>query len=65
MPFPSTGVNSDPRNYFQQAPQYPYYGQPQYPITYPTQLPQQVPQQTTQPQIPLPQTLGGRIFDKI
>ena len=63
MPFPSTGVNADPRNYSNQAPQYSYYGQPQYPVTYPTQMPQQVPQQTTQPQIPLPQNLGGRIVN--
>ncbi len=27
MPFPSNGVNVDPRSYFQQAPQYSYYGQ--------------------------------------
>lgn len=64
MPFPSTGVNADPRNYFQQAPQYPYYGQPQYPITYPTQLPQQAPQQPT-PQVQMPQNLSGRIVNSM
>ncbi len=57
MPYPSTGVNTDPRNYFQQMPQYPYYGQLQYPISYPTQMPQQ----TTQNHIPVIQNLDGRV----
>lgn len=63
MPFPSNGVNVDPRSYFQQAPQYSYYGQPQYPITYPTQMPQQVPQQNPQPQMQFTQNLDGRIVN--
>ena len=63
MPFPSNGINVDPRSYFQQAPQYSYYGQAQYPITYPTQMPQQVPQQNPQPQVNFTQNLDGRIVN--